>query len=491
MANVFSEVLSGTVALYKGMRVTLGYMFKQRFNVPYPEKKHPLPERFRGVLRIKDKIDSPTAPLTWQQAVDVTDKEGAMPPCMEACPDHQHARDYIRFISQRQFLLGLQISRLTMPYPGSMGRACARPCEQACRMGEEGESIAICQLKRFVADWGRENVPMEQWDPVVNKVKGAERYRIAIIGGGPAGMTAAHMLGRKGYGVTVFDNRAVLGGYFSVGIPQHRLPREIVDEENESVLRYGVEARLNCTVGKDIEFRDIYKEFDAVLLSTGATVPNSLGFEGEDMEGIYKGEYFLEKVCLGQPPKVGKKVIVIGLGLTAVDCARVARRLGGEIVKFSSQHTKKEAPAPEHEIADCEGEGIEVIELVNPVGFIGENGKLTALKLVKTKLGELDSSGRRRVIPLPGTEFTIPTDCVITAISRKCDYSYLPEDMDFTFRRNKTVKVDENYMTNVDGVFAAGDGVIGPWNLISAIAQGRFASGGVERYLDGKTPKKG
>jgi NADPH-dependent glutamate synthase beta subunit-like oxidoreductase len=491
MGNIIKDVFGGANALYKGAQVTFGYMFKKRFNVQYPEDKLPLPSRFRGVLRIKDTIGSPTAALTWQQAIDVTDKEGEMPPCMQACPDHQHARDYIRFIQQRQYLLGLQISRLTMPYPGCLGRVCTRPCEDACRMGEEGESIAICQLKRFVADWAYQNVPMEQWDPVVDKVPGAERYSIGVIGGGPAGMTCAQQMARKGYRVTVYEKQPVLGGYLYTGIPQHRLPREVIDHENESVLRYGVEARLNCTVGKDMSFMDIYNRHDAVMLSTGAILPFDLGIPGEELKGVHKGEEFLEEVCLGREVKLGKRVVVVGLGLTAMDCARIARRVGGEDVKFVYRRTRDLAPAPEHEIADAEEEGIEVLELLSPIRVVGENGRVVGLEVQKMGLGERDTSGRPQPVPIEGSNYIMPVDDILTAISRTADYSYLPADLGFKFKRNKTIVVNDKLMTDVPGVFASGDGVIGAWTVIAAIGQARFASNYMVEYLKDKAPKRG
>ncbi|MFA4985824.1 MAG: FAD-dependent oxidoreductase [Candidatus Brocadiia bacterium] len=485
------EVLQGTGALLKGMKVTFGYIFRRHFNVPYPDRKIVLPPRFRGFLRIKDVIQSPIAPVNWQQAVDCTDAPGKMPPCMEACPDHQHARDYIRFIQQKQYLQGLQISRLTMPYSGCLGRICTRPCEDACRMGEEGESIAICQLKRFVADWAAENVPMDQWDPVVEKHAGAERYRIAVIGGGPAGMTGAFILARYGYRVTVFERQPVLGGYLYTGIPPHRLPREVIERESQSVLRYGVEARMNCEVGRDIKFTDIYRDYDAVLLANGAIVPFGLGIPGEELNGVHAGELWLEEVCLGRGKRIGKKAVVIGLGLTAMDCARCALRMGAEEVTFVYRRTRDIAPAPEHEIADAEAEGCKLVELVAPIRVIGEDGHVTGLELQKMRLGDRDSSGRPQPIPIPGSNYIMPVDDILTAISREPNYSFLPLELGFQLRRNKTMIVDENYMTHVPGVFAAGDNVVGAQTVIVAIGQARFASEAIARYLKGQAPKAG
>ncbi len=491
MSDGIRDVLNGANALYKGAKVTLSYMFKKKFCVQYPEEKHPVPPRFRGKLRIQDTIDSPIAPVTWQQAVAIKDKEGEMPPCMEACPDHQHARDYIRFIMQKQYLLGLQISRLTMPYSGCLGRICTRPCEKACRMGEEGEPIAICQLKRFVADWARENVPMDQWDPVVDKVPGAERYHIAIIGGGPAGMTSAHMLGREGYRVTVYERLPILGGYLAVGIPPQRLPRNVLEAENQSVLRYGVEARLNCKVGEDISFMEIYEKHDAVLLASGATTPFMLGIPGENLPGVFKGEYFLEDYCLGQDFKMGPKVVVIGLGLSGVDCARVARTLGGEDVTFVERMPRAYAGAPEHEILEAEAEGIKVLDSVSATQFMEKDGKVCGLEIIKMDPSERDTNGRPLPKPIEGTKFVLPADTVISAISRTANFSYLPTDMGFQFKRNKTIVVDEKFMTHVPGVFASGDAVIGAYTVIAAMGQARFASDNIKAFLATREPRRG
>ncbi len=492
MSNIIKDVYGGARALWKGLNVTFGYMFRKRFNVPYPDKKLPIPPRFRGLLRIKDKVDSPTAKLTWEQAYEITDAEGRMPPCMEACPNHQHARDYIRFIMQRQYLLGLQISRLTMSYPGVLGRVCTHPCEDACRMGEEGEPIAICQLKRFLADWARKNeIPPDDWNPKVEKLQGAERYHVGVIGAGPAGMTCAYIMARWGFRVTVYEKLPVIGGYLAVGIPPHRLPRDVLNAENETVLRYGVEVVLNCEVGKDISFDEIYEKHDAVMVATGAIVPLKMGIEGEDLEGVYGGEHYLKEVCLGRGQKVGKRVAVVGLGLTAMDCARVALRMGGEEVTFVYRRTKEFAPAPEHEIADAVGEGCKLLELVSPVRVVGENGKVVGLELQKMKLGERDASGRPRPVPSGEPNFVLPVDTILTAISRTCDYGFLPEKYGFEYKRNKTLVVDDRYMTPVEGVFAAGDGVIGPWTVISAIGQARFASQHMAEYLLARKPKNG
>ncbi len=491
MIKTIQRTYKGAGALLKGLSVTFKYIFKKRFNVPYPDEKLPLPPRFRGMLRIKDTVDSSTAPLKWEQAIAVTDKQGAMPPCMEACPDHQHARDYIRFIQQRQYLLGLQISRLTTCYSGSLGRICTRPCEDACRMGEEGESIAICQLKRYVADWAYKNVPPDQWDPIVEKHPNAERYHIAVIGGGPAGMTCAYIMGRWGYKVTVYEKLPVLGGYLANGIPPHRLPREILHAENESVLRYGVEVILNCTVGKDITFKEIYDKYDAVMLSTGAIMPFKMGIPGEDLEGVHGGETYLEEVCLGNAKKLGKRVAVVGLGLTAMDCGRVALRMGGEEVTYLYRRTKDIAPSPEHEIEDAIAEGCKLRELVSPVQVIGKDGKVVGIEIQKMKLGPRDSSGRPRPVPSEEPNEIVPVDDILTAISRTCDYRYLPDDMGFEFKRDKTLVVDDKYMSTVQGVFGAGDGVIGPWTVIAAIGQARFASKHIADYVQSRDPKKG
>ena len=491
MGNIFANVLHAAKSLLRGLRITLRSIFGARLQGHHTPISTSPPSRFQGMLRIKDVIGSPTASQTWMQAVTMADGERDMPYCMDTCPLHQRSGDCIRFIAQRQYLSGLQVLRLNTCYAGTLGRICPAPCEAQCRMGEEGEPIAVRQLERFVADWAMENVPMEQWEPPhIEKHKNAQHYSIAVIGGGPAGMTCAYIMARWGYRVTVFEKRKLLGGYLAVGIPAYRLPKNILDIEHQSVMRYGIEVRLDCEIGKDITFDEIHSGYDAVMLASGSSVPLNLGIPGDALEGVIVGESFLERVNLGEKGEIEKDIVVIGFAFTAIACARTALRLGADNVYLLCNRRYDDVLKRYPEIAEAKAEGCKVMEMVIPSRIIGKGGKVKGVELLRLEVGDVGTMPNG-LKPVEGSAFILPADTVLTALSRIPDSGFLPENMGFEFNDIRAVVVDGNSATGVEGVFAAGESVTGPRPAVSAMSGALLASEKMAQFLQARTPKMG
>jgi heterodisulfide reductase subunit A len=408
------------------------------------------------------------------------DKRG-WPPCKDACPAHIDAQGYVALIGQGKFAESLALIRETIPFPAVIGRVCNHPCEEACNRGEYDQPIAICALKRFVADMEEEATPL----PVV------ETHRdqtVAIVGAGPAGLTAAHDLALQGYGVTIFEALPVTGGMLAVGIPDYRLPRDVLDGEVARIEALGVEIRLNAPVGGEggLTLADLRRDYDAVFVGVGAHLERQLRIVGEELEGVQPGAIFLRRLNLGEPVEVGKRVAVVGGGNVAIDAARSALRLGAESVTIVYRRSRAEMPASSWEIEDAEGEGIQFHFLANPIRILGRNGRVTGMECVRMELGEPDESGRRRPIPVEGSEFTLDVDMVIPAIGQTPDLGFMSEgDMGVT--RWGTLAADPDTLaTGVSGVFAGGDAVSGPATAIKAIAAGKQAARSIHRYLQGE-----
>jgi len=401
--------------------------------------------------------------------------------CRVACPAGVNIKAYLGAIARGDFEKALAIVKKTNPLPGICGRVCTHPCESECRRGEFDEPLAICALKRFIADYELSHKTKE-----IEPCKRTKKEKVAIIGSGPAGLTAANDLIRMGYGVTIFEELPVPGGMLIVGIPPYRLPREIIRVEIKDIEKLGVEIKTNSKV-EDIDalFRDGYS---AVFLAIGAHKGLKLRVPGEDdYEGIVDCIKFLKQINDNRLKDLSdKKVIVIGGGNSAIDSARSAVRLGSKEVHIVYRRSRKEMPANEGEIIDAENEGVKIDYLAAPVKILGQNGKVTGMECTKMKLGEPDQSGRRRPIPIPGSEFVIDADIIISAISQKPDISCF-KDSGLKFTRWDTFEVDEQtLMTSKPGVFAGGDAVTGPNTVIDAIAAGHRAAHSIDRYLRGE-----
>jgi heterodisulfide reductase subunit A len=404
--------------------------------------------------------------------------------CRVACPAGVNIKAYLGAIARGDFQRALDIVRETNPLPGICGRVCTHPCEAECRRGDFDDSLAICALKRFIADF-----ELQQGGRNVVPIKQTKTQKIAIIGSGPAGLTAANDLIRMGYGVTIFEELAVVGGMMVTGIPAYRLPRDIIGNEIQDIIKLGVELRTNTKI-ENID-RLFEQGYAGVLLAIGAHKGLKLKVPGEDdFEEIVDCIQFLRRVNAGQQGRPGDRVIVIGGGNSAVDSARSALRLGCQDVHIVYRRSRKEMPANEAEIVDAENEGIIIDYLAAPTKIIGEGGRVTGMECVKMKLGEPDASGRRRPVPIEGSEFVIGADLIISAISQKPDIDCF-RNSEVRINKWDAFDVDEQtLMTSKPGVFAGGDAVTGPNTVIDAIAAGHRAAHAIDRYLQGKPMKQ-
>jgi len=409
-------------------------------------------------------------------------------PCMDRCPAHIDIPSYIEEIKNRRFDESLDVIRRNMPIPAVCGRVCPHPCESACRRALVDEPISIMVLKRVAADheWMHHKQP-----PMLPA--GSKEKTVCVVGGGPAGISCAYYLALEGYKVTVLDMLPEPGGTVAVGIPDYRMPRELLRREYEIVQELGVEIRFNTKLGRDISLKQVKEQYDAVFVGIGAFRSKPMGVDGEDQgyEGFSEGGInYLRAVALGQPIETGKRVIVVGGGNTAIDCVRVALREGAEDSILVYRRTRKEMPAEYYEVDDAEEEGVQFEFLRNPTRLVHENGKITGVEVVKMELGEPDDSGRRRPQPVPGSEYVIPCDMVIPAIGQDPDLSFLDQD-DLgieTTRWSTIVTKGGVLMTDCEGVFAGGDCEIGPMTVVAAVGQGRRAARAMARYLEAGKP---
>lgn len=377
----------------------------------------------------------------------------------------------------------MDLVRRDNPIPGISGRVCTHPCEEACERRRIDEGLAIAYLKRFIADYERKNNPH-----MPSPVKRSRAEKVAIVGSGPAGLTAAYHLVLRGYGVTVLESAPILGGMLVLGIPPNRLPRDVIEYEINRIKALGVEMKTGVTVGKDISFEELSQQgFKAIFIAVGAYKGLKLRVPGEDeYKGFMDCLTFLRNVNLGDRSRPGDRVCVIGGGNAAIDAARTALRLGCRDVNMVYRRSRKEMPANPKEIEEAEAEGVRIHYLASPVRILGENGQVVGMECIRNRLGEPDSSGRRSPVPIEGSEFTVEADTIIPAISQQPDLSFLPKDHGFNISKWNTFIIDpETLQTNKPGIFAGGDCVTGPATVIEAIAAGKKAAEIIDRYLRG------
>ncbi|MFQ6099625.1 MAG: FAD-dependent oxidoreductase [Anaerolineae bacterium] len=401
-------------------------------------------------------------------------------PCRDACPAHQRAQGYIALIREGRYEDALRVIKEDNPFPGICGRICNHRCEDACNRGKLDEPINIRALKRFVTDkvYAQPRVPPES-------VERRYEERVAIIGAGPCGLTAAQDLCKLGYGVTVFEALPVAGGMLRVGVPEYRLPSQIVDREVQDIVDLGVELRLNTTVDN---LDDVFHEgFEAVLIAVGAHEGIRLPIPGADLEGVLINTTFLRDVRLDNPPELGERVAVIGAGDVAMDVARTAMRMGSE-VHIYYRRTREEATADEEQMRHAEEEGIFFHWQVTPVEVVGNgDGCMSGLKCVHTEQGLPDETGRRRPVPIPGSEHFIPCDNVIFSVGQRAGLAFIPESAGVGITEQATVAVNPNTLAATrPGVFAAGDVTTGTAFVIEAVAAGHQAAESIHRYLRGE-----
>ena len=419
------------------------------------------------------------------------------PPCVAGCPVHIDIPGFIALIQQRKFVEASEHIKKFNPLPAVCGRVCPQEdqCESKCILGKKGEPVAIGRLERFVADYERAQGEMR-----LPEIKPPSGFKVAVIGSGPAGLVAASELAKMGHKVTVFEALHEPGGVLMYGIPQFRLPKEIVLHEVEYIKRLGVELVTNFVVGKTMTIDELMQEegFDAVFIGTGAGLPVWLGLPGENLLGVYSANEFLTRINLMRaykfpeydtPVFVGERVGVIGAGNVAMDSARSALRAGAKEVYILYRRTKEYSPARIEELENAIEEGVIFKELVSPVAFYGdENGWIKEVELVRNRLGEPDQSGRRRPVKIPGSEFRMPIDMIVNAIGQRPNPIIAQTTPGLEINpRHGTVKANmKTFATSKPGVFAGGDVVTGAATVILAAGAGTDAAKYIDYYLKNK-----
>ncbi|MCU0571425.1 MAG: FAD-dependent oxidoreductase [Syntrophobacteraceae bacterium] len=407
-------------------------------------------------------------------------------PCSATCPAGVDIQGYLALIRHGEYREAVRLIKEKIPMPATIGRVCPHPCETACRRHLVDDAVAINWCKRFLADW-----EMNAGERVLPPVPPATGHRVAIVGGGPAGLSAAYYLRSMGHGATIFEAREKLGGMLRYGIPAYRLPREVLDWEIEGIIGLGVEVKTGVQWGRDFTLGELKRDgFDAVFVAIGAWATRRLGIEGEDLKGVERGIELLEKMA--QPKrrglKVGKRVAVIGGGNVAIDAARTALRLGAEKVTILYRRSRNEMPASPEEVEAVQEEGVDIQFLVAPTQLMGKKGVLRRIEFIRMELGAPDAGGRRRPVPIEGSEVMMEVDQVISAIGQ---YPQIPmEDAtggsgyDLPVTRWSTIGGDPASMHTGRGVvFVGGDVFRGPATVVAALADGRKAAHSLDRYF--------
>jgi len=405
------------------------------------------------------------------------------PPCNHNCPAGTDVVGYLALIKEGKHKEAWELIKQENPFPGVCGRVCPHPCESECNREELGGAIAIHTLERFLADWAaRSEERGTRAESLANEALDSSLGEVAIIGSGPAGLSCAYHLARRGYPVTVFEALPAAGGLMRIGIPEYRLPREVLNREIADIEALGVEIKTNVRVGDGLKLSDLLEDYQAIFIAVGLQKSRKLNIPGEDAEGVIHGLEFLKRANLNEEVQVGPRVTVIGGGNTAVDAARTVLRLGWEAT-ILYRRSRAEMPAIAEEIEEALGEGVEIRYLRAPVELLTENGRVTGLKCVKMELGEPDESGRRRPLPIAGSEFTVEADTVIPAIAQEADLSFLQLPVEVEWGR---IIINEAGVTARPGVFAGGD-VATPFGTVAhAIGSGKRAALAIDQYLRGE-----
>ncbi|HEY8418089.1 MAG TPA: NAD(P)-dependent oxidoreductase [Limnochordales bacterium] len=464
-----------------------------------PAHQLPLEERLCGFAEVN-------LGYTLEEAMAEAERclQCARPACEEGCPNNNPIREFLYRVAEGDLLGAAELDWSRNALPACTGRVCAweKQCEGFCVMSHRGDPIKIGAIERFFADYAlarlEEDPDCIAWrDPDYEP----REQRVAIVGAGPAGLAAAHFLARKGYPVTVFERWPVPGGVMAYGIPEFVLPQKVIDAEVRRLQQMGVEIRTGVTVGEDVTVDELFAQgYEAIFIGVGANEPARLGIEGEDLPGVWTAKDFLMRTQAAvnlrgrlkgalpdawlEPPVVGRRVAVIGAGNTAMDAARTARRLGAEEVMVLYRRDAASSPSRPIEVEHAQHEGVTFMYLVNPKRFIaGDDGRVAAVELVRMRLAAPDDSGRARPVPIPGSEFVLPVDTVITAIGYQQESLIAETARLATTPWGGLIIDEETGATSRPGVFAGGDCVTGPNTVIHAIAAGRRAAAGIDRYL--------
>ena len=414
-------------------------------------------------------------------------------PCKQACPAGVDVQGYISLIDKGMYHEAVALIKETNPLPAICGRVCVRPCEDACRRNllDEETGVGIDYMKRFAADYD-----LESENKYVPKIKESTGKKVAVIGGGPGGLSAAFFLQKEGHQVDIFEAAPKAGGWLRYGIPEYRLPNDLLQKEVDNISEMGTNIFYNKKLGENLDFSEIKSNYDASVLAIGSQIGTLIGCEGDDAQNVFPGIYFLKEMEVSgkRYDFKGKKVAVIGGGNTAMDCCRTAKRCGAEEVFVIYRRTEKEMPANPIEIHESKLEGVEYMLLTNPKKVNkDEEGKVKSISCLKMKLGEPDASGRRRPIPIEGSDFDLPVDFILAAIGQKTNVDFIKNvNKNYSNEELKTNRwgdIDANpksLQTGIKSMFAAGDGVTGPATLIEAIAQAKLASRSCNQFLLGQ-----
>ena len=409
-------------------------------------------------------------------------------PCVAGCPVALRIPEFLANVAAGDFAAAADILRADNALPGTTGRVCPQEvqCEIECVRGNKGKPVAIGWLERFVADWAADNMPAPS--PPAEKTG----FGVAVVGSGPGGLTAAGELARMGHQVTIFEALHATGGVLRYGIPEFRLPKRIVDAEVANLQALGVKIELNAIVGKTLTVAQITGEFDACFIANGAGLPMFLNVPGENFKGVYTANEYLTRVNLmgawreGSPTPIarGAVAVVFGGGNTAMDAVRTAKRLGSGRAILAYRRSRKEMPARAEEIHHAEDEGIEFIFLASPLEVLGgDDGWARGVRMQRMELGEPDESGRRRPVPIAGSEFELPADIVVVAIGTRANPLLTATCPELKLDKWRNIEVDENQMTSIPGVFAGGDIVRGGATVILAMGDGKNAAKAIDKYL--------
>ena len=433
-------------------------------------------------------------------------KEIISSPCQYTCPIDTEVPVYVSLIAQRRYKEALKIIKDKNPFASVLARVCHHPCENKCKAGEGGDPVAIKDLKRFVTDYGIKNQLLTSTEAP----KQTNGIKVAIIGSGPAGLTCGFYLAKKTYQVTVFEKASVIGGMLAQGIPEYRLPRKILETDLNYIKSVGMEIRTNTALGKDFTLDSLFNEgYKAVFIATGSHQSVKLKLPGENAKGVLSGMKLLSALNLGDRVEIGKRVGIIGGGNTAVDAARrvlraessegismvdtarsALRTTEPDSVTIFYRRTIEEIPAYMEEVEGALTEGIKIEYLTAPRKIITLNDKLKGCEFIRMKMGDLDESGRRRPVPIEGSEFTVELDTLIVSISESPDISFLEnEGLEFS-KWNTLMNDPETCRTNRPGIFAGGDLVTGPNTVVDAVASGKIAAISIDQYLNGKEIKR-
>jgi NADPH-dependent glutamate synthase beta subunit-like oxidoreductase len=402
--------------------------------------------------------------------------EVRFPPCQEACPIHQDTKGYVTLIADGKFEEALELIREVNPLPAVCGFICHHPCEEACLRQGVDRPVSLRLLKQFVAEYKYKRGQIRKRSSKNN------RKKVLVIGSGPAGLTAAHDLSLLGYEVTIFEALPVLGGMLAVGIPEFRLPKDILKMEIDGIRALGVEMRIHHPFRFDGKGKTVQRlGFQAAFFSIGSHHSLRLNIPGEILQGVLSGVGFLRDVNLGEKIRIGKRVAVIGGGNVAVDAARCALRLGAERVEIYYRRSRREMPAISEEVDEAIREGVKIHFLSSPMKVVGKSGKVIGVECIRMKLTESDGIERRKPIPIEGSTYTVPIDTMITAIGQGVDRKAL---RGLDVNQDGTVRVDpKTGETSIKGIFAGGDMVTGPGWAIEAIAAAKKGAKSIHQYL--------